>query len=577
MTSTLADLVKAKVLTPGTVRLARHLGFLYSEEDELVVMATACTITSLSAGSVCFDIRHPSRLMVDLESEMSITWPDSDDWETRLRNSPLVSTDLSARDRGLILDSGLLYLTRYWAEQQQVVEWASTRILPKTKDLNPWLDIYFSGKYAVQKQAAQIVTESSFCVLAGGPGTGKTTVVARILAALSQNRQEPLRVILTAPTGRAAARLGEAVREELASCQAIPEMEISVHYESNTLHKVLGIKPWGAVDYNSTHPLPADLVVVDEASMLSLHLMTLLLDALSDETKLLLVGDPDQLTSVEAGAVLADIVASGSSIPVARLTVNHRFCEQIASLADAIRLGQSTRAIQILEEADPQGPITWIPRDLDSGSSKTLEVVRSEIVNDQLRLMEAAQSSKIEQALAALDSHRLLLAHRHGLTGVAHWTQVVQQWLRAHHSQIGSSRWYEGMPVLITKNEDHLSVYNGDYGVIVPTDDGLQLAIRDSNGYSLRSPDMIQSCEPLYCSTIHKAQGSQFDRVTVMLPHTSAAILTRELLYTAVTRAKTQLRIIGSSETIEQAVCSPALRASGLTSKLAEGVPRTNA
>jgi len=570
---TISTLENEGILSEGTVRLARHLGYLYGEDRDLVIMAAACTITALAAGSVCFDLDQARQW----QSDHPIDWPDTDPWLEAIASSPMVSTDPEARDRPLLLDRRSVYLTRYWAEQEKIVGWFSSHLDPAASPTaQDSLDLFFPDP-SDQKQAARLATQSSVCVIAGGPGTGKTTAVARILAVLGQLKPDPLRVILTAPTGRAAARLEQSVHENLAICEALPGADINVRYESGTIHRVLGIKPWGGVDHDASHPLPADLIVVDEASMLSLHLMALLLDAIPGSTRLILVGDPDQLASVEAGAVLADIVANSGTIPVARLFHTYRFSGAIASLAESIRNGDADAALTILEQSPDQ--IEWIPFDLDSPdfSPDSLTALREDIVRQSASMIHAAGVGDTADALRLLDSHRLLLAHRHGISGVSHWTSVVRGWL-SHSPDIGGlgPHWYAGMPVLITRNDDLMGIFNGDSGVIVSTPAGLRLALSDGTGTRLIAPDMIQAWEPLYASTIHKSQGSQYDTVSLILPPRTTALLTRELLYTAVTRAKTYLRVIGSPDSVRHAIESPALRASGLAARLSTlGEPTT--
>jgi len=587
----LHTLEEAGILSAGTIRLARHLGYLYSEDRDPVIMAAACTITALAAGSVCFDVDRAGQW----QSDRPIDWPDADTWLSLLTSSPMVSTDPEVRDRPLLLDRRSVYLTRYWAEQEKIVNWFSSRLTPITPPSSEPLDLFFPDP-SDQKQAAILAARSPVCVIAGGPGTGKTTAVARILAVISQSKPDPLRVILTAPTGRAAARLEQSVRENLAICESLPGANIDVRYESGTIHRVLGIKPWGGVDHDSSHPLPADLIVVDEASMLSLHLMALLLDAIPDSTRLILVGDPDQLASVEAGAVLADVVSNSGTIPVARLSHTYRFSGSIASLAETIRRGDADEALSILDQ--PSDQIEWIRADLDSPefSPDSLTTLREDIIRQGASMIQAGSTGETAEALRLLDSHRLLLAHRHGISGVSHWTSVVRQWLshapqiealnspwhagtdreqneRARHAETregmrARSAWYPGMPVLITRNDDLMGIFNGDSGVIVSSPVGLRLALGEGAAIRLITPDMIQAWEPLYASTIHKSQGSQYDTVSLILPPPATALLTRELLYTAVTRAKSFLRVIGSPDAIRHAIESPALRASGLAAKL---------
>ena len=568
----LTTLVDSRIVDRDTVRLARHLGFLYNEQRELVIAAAACAITVLANGSVCFDLTRANQLRGDLDPPPVLDWPDPDDWADLLRSSPMVATDPTARDRPLVIDQTAVYLTRYWAEQQSIVEKLATRLqqAPPTVDgLNAALNQVFTAASndqvaSPQREAAHQAARSWFSVIAGGPGTGKTTVVARILAVLAQTgsgSHNGLRVTLTAPTGRAAARLDQAVRENLAESG----VGALVRCRSGTLHRILGLKPWGAVDHDATNPLAADVVVVDEASMLSLHLMAVLLDAVGPNTRLILLGDADQLASVEAGVVLADIVANEGTVPVTRLVRTFRFAGDIADLAEAIRRGAEDEAISILEK--PSDMIEWCPTDL--ADTAALASLRADVTQQSLALIAASQSGNAVEALRLLDSHRLLVAHRRGSSGVGHWTQTVRGWIADQPGSPSlSTRWYPGLPVLITRNDDLMGVFNGDCGVIVRCDDDLKLAIDNGSGVRLISPDMVEAWEPLYTSTIHKSQGSQYDRVSLILPGPTTALLTRELFYTAVTRAKTFLRIIGTTAAARHAIASPALRASGLANQL---------
>ena len=569
----LTTLVDSRIVDQDTVRLARHLGFLYNEQRDLVIAAAACAITVLANGSVCFDLTRANQLRSEADPSPVLDWPDPDEWADLLRSSPMVTSDPMARDRPLVIDQSAVYLTRYWAEQQAIVEKLTTRLQqapPSVVGLDAALDLVFTeagiGQAASpQRDAARQVAGSWFSVIAGGPGTGKTTVVAKILAVLAQTGSgspNGLRVTLTAPTGRAAARLDQAVRENLAECGT----GASVRCRSGTLHRILGLKPWGAVDHDATNPLDGDVVVVDEASMLSLHLMSVLLDAVGPNTRLVLLGDADQLASVEAGAVLADIVANEETVPVTRLVRTFRFAGDIADLADAIRRGAEDEAISILER--PSDMIEWCQTDLDADTT-ALASLRSDVTQQSLALIEASQSGAAAEALRLLDSHRLLVAHRHGPSGVGRWTQTVRGWIAGQPGSPSlTTHWYPGLPVLITRNDDLMGVFNGDCGVIVRCDDDLKLAIDNGSGVRLISPDMVEAWEPLYASTIHKAQGSQYDRVSLLLPGPTTALLTRELFYTAVTRAKTFLRIIGTPAAARHAIASPALRASGLANQL---------
>ncbi len=567
MTLTLAKLQEAGMVSAATIRLTRHLGFLYDESDEVVLATVACTIHALSLGSICFDISAPHGWHQEAFEPTEFEWPTQETWLAFLIASTMVSTDLQARDRPVILDGNLVYLTRYWADQQTIVDWLRRRLAPPA---SPGNGVGIAAETALPsstgtQQAARLAADCAICVIAGGPGTGKTTSVAQILAALARGRQQPLTVILTAPTGRAAAHLDQAVQANLRQDHEFGT-GFDVRLTSGTLHRILGIKPWGATDHGAHHPLPADVVVVDEASMLSLRLMSRLLDAIGPVTRLILVGDPDQLASVDAGAVLADLVEPGTGVPAIRLNRNYRFTGAIADLADSIRRGQPDEALAILQ-SDPD-TIEWLSYEIDSAHSpETLTGLRAQLTQHGLDLIAAGQAGDVTRCLELMDSHRLLLAHRHGPTGASYWSQVIQQWIGQTGVLPSTSRWYAGLPVLITRNDDLLSVFNGDCGVIVNVGDP-RLALPDKSGWKLISPDMIEFWEPAYASTIHKAQGSQYGTVSLILPPPDTVLLTRQLFYTAVTRAKNHLRIVGSPDAVRQAIITQARRASGLAGML---------
>jgi exodeoxyribonuclease V alpha subunit len=529
-------------------------------------MAISCTLVALGAGSVCCDLGQPDYLFRG--NNQPIEWPEPQAWAEALMASPAVSASDDQGDGALIVQGTTSYLRRYYREQSFIASWITQRSQLTQAD-NRWVDLFFADEYANQRTAGARALSSQFCVVAGGPGTGKTTIVARLLAALAQNRPSGIHVVLAAPTGKAAARLDQAVRENLQVCSQIPGADYQLTCESGTIHRILQMTPWGKVGRDANNPIPADIVVVDEASMLSLHLMTLLLHATSESTSLILVGDPDQLASIEAGAVLSDIVSQDQVVPVARLTTTYRFSGAIADLAESIRCGDSDTALNILGSGCEQ--IQWIDADLDSmdTSHDVLDPLREDLLQQQKKLTEFSARGAASDALSTLESHRLLVAHRHGVSGVSFWTHEVRSWLFDHHlAPPAHVQWYAGLPLLITRNDDVLGIYNGDSGVMINDNNSLVVAMETNSGVRTIDPGLIQGWEPLFASTIHKAQGSQFDTVSVLVPGSSALILSRELLYTAITRAQRRLRIIGSASTLSQAIQSPALRASGLATQL---------
>jgi exodeoxyribonuclease V alpha subunit len=308
--------------------------------------------------------------------------------------------------------------------------------------------------------------------------------------------------------------------------------------------------------------------VVDETSMVSLTMMARLLEAVRPGSRLMLVGDADQLASVEAGAVLADLVdglSARSDVRVAALKTSHRFGEAIGHLAEAIRIGDADRALSLLRSDDQH--IEFIEND-DS------DAMRAVLVPHALRLREAALFGAEDVALATLDEHRLLCAHREGPFGVRHWNRQVEKWLSEETGQPPWSEWYPGRPLLVTANDYGLRVYNGDTGVVVNGPDGLRAVVAAAGGPLDFATSRLSDVETMHAMTIHRSQGSQAEEVTVLMPAADSRLLTRELFYTAVTRAKGKVRLAGSEASVRAAIERRAIRATGLRLRLQQAKPK---
>jgi exodeoxyribonuclease V alpha subunit len=303
--------------------------------------------------------------------------------------------------------------------------------------------------------------------------------------------------------------------------------------------------------------------VVDETSMVSLTMMARLLEAVRPDARLVLVGDAEQLASVEAGAVLADLVdglSARADVRVAALRTSHRFGEAIGFLANAIRVGNADRALSLLRSGDEH--IEFIEDD------DAADPMRSVLLPHALRLREAALFGADDVALATLDEHRLLCAHREGPYGVRHWNRQVEKWLSEETGQPPWSEWYPGRPLLVTANDYGLRVYNGDTGVVIAGPEGLRAVIAGAGGPLDFATSRLSDIETMHAMTIHKSQGSQVDEVTVLMPTEDSRLLTRELLYTAVTRAKRKVRVVGSEASVRTAIGRRAVRATGLRHRL---------
>jgi len=531
------------VLSAADVHVARRLCELVGEESESVLLAVALAVRGPRLGHVFVDlatISDTASVESDEPVDLSgLPWPSVAEWLDTLAGSALVALGEdgdSVDARPLRLLGTRLYLDRYWREERSVAA-----------DLN---DMTASGRLEV---------------IAGGPGTGKTTWVAHLVARLISDATaagaRPPLIALAAPTGKAAARLQEAVYEQVAAGTGL---------QAATLHRLLGWRPrsHSRFAHDRGNRLPHDVVIVDETSMVSLSLMARLVEAVRPDARLVLVGDPGQLASIEAGVVLADIVAAGRGVHV--LEHVHRFGEGIARLADAVRRGDPDAAVAALGAAPDE--ITWIATDVHE-SEAGLELVRDRAVSAGLSVADAAQRGAALEALGALGRFRLLCAHRRGPYGVSDWTSRVVGWLSREVPELDvEQRDYVGRPLLVTENDYELGLYNGDTGVIVEGPGERPAAAFERGGEVLRFSSLrLSAVETVYAMTIHKSQGSQFDTAAVLLPPASSRILTRELLYTAVTRARRELILVGTEDAVRSAVARPVARASGLADRLSRG------
>lgn len=542
----------AEILEPADVQVAQRLSTLSGTTDASVTLALALAVRALRGGSVCVDLRS----VAEQTQLPELPWPAVDEWLAAVAASPLLGTPPVLR-----LFGDLLYLDRYWLEEQQVCDDVLTLVAARPGGSIPDVTRLFPPGFEEQRAAAKVALSQGLTVLTGGPGTGKTTTVARLLALLAEQAalagHPPLRIALAAPTGKAAARLQEAVQLEVDRLDAVDRDRIS-GLQATTLHRLLGSRPdtSSRFRHHRGNRLPHDVIVVDETSMVSLTMMARLLEAVRPQTRLLLVGDPDQLASVEAGAVLADLVDGLGSRGVAALQTSHRFGESIGALASAIRAGDASGAVEVLAAGGEH--VEWV-------SSQADERLREVLVPHALALRQAAVLGDAGTALDILDEHRLLCAHRSGPFGVAQWNRQVQRWLAEATGEPTWATWYVGRPILVTANDYGLKLYNGDTGVTVASPDGLRAVVGGSGTFAT---GRLTEVETMHAMTIHKSQGSQADEVTVLLPPEDSRLLTRELFYTAVTRAKTRVRVVGSEAEIRAAIARQAVRATGLRKRL---------
>ena len=610
----------AGAVAAADVHVAVRLGRLGEVDDERVLLAAAFAVRAPRLAHVYTDLatlRTTVTVDADLPVDLqALPWPDPREWVEAVSASPLVSQGVDGpSDRPLRLLGTRLYLDRYWREERQIAAELRARGGAVAADvdlaiLSAGLVRLFDGPAPdLQRLAAATAVLRRFTAVAGGPGTGKTTTVARILALLHEQAvaagAPPPVIALAAPTGKAAARLEESVHHEAARLDVSDDVRLQLlAVSASTLHRLLGWRPGNRARFrhDGQNRLPHEVVVVDETSMVSLSLMARLVEAVRPGARLVLVGDPEQLASVEAGAVLGDIVgpvaerllmsaparaalaeASGQEVPAAEppqgagvadgivvLRRVHRYGGAIARLAEAVQRGDADTAVAVL--ADGGDDVVWLPADVavegDGRAGGPLGPVRAAVVGAGRVLTDAARAGAGRHALDALGAFRLLCAHRRGPYGVTWWTAQVERWLdSAIDGFAGGGGWYVGRPLLVTENDHGLRLYNGDTGVVVaPRGEGeAPRAVFERRGVLVEiSPQRLGPVDTVFAMTVHKAQGSQFDEVAVVLPDPRSPILTRELLYTAVTRARRRLLVVGTEAAVRAAVERPIARASGL-------------
>jgi exodeoxyribonuclease V alpha subunit len=570
------------VLSAADVHVALALCDLAGVVDGEVRLAVALAVRAPRLGHVFVDletVRDTAAVESDEVVDLSaLPWPSAAGWVSAVGGcDALVAVGEDEGRRPLRLLGPRLYLDRYWREERQVASDLLSDAQPPIVDeavLRAGIERLFAGRDdAGQRLAAEAAIRQRLSVIAGGPGTGKTTTVARIVALLHEQaaaagRPAPL-IALTAPTGKAAARMQELVHEEAAQLPVDATLRSAMlDLRASTIHRLLGTRPGSHTKFrhDRLNALPHDVVIVDETSMVSLWLMARLLEAARPDARVMLVGDPGQLTAIEAGAVLRDIVgpASGTGFGAGIVVLErvHRFGESIASVADAIRRGDGDGTVSALR-AGAGDEVHWIEADAAEGP---LDTVRTGAIAAGDAVVRAALAGDAAGALSALGSFRVLCAHRRGPHGVATWTGEVERWLSGTLDGFDvAERDYVGRPLLITENDHELRLYNGDTGVIVLGADGRMVAAFENGAFA---PTRLAAVETVYAMTIHKSQGSQFDTAAVLLPDPNSRILTRELLYTAVTRARERLLVVGTEEMVRAAVARPVARATGLRERL---------
>ena len=574
------------------------------QPEALPLLRSAAHEISLatSAGHVCVT-----------QDDLVLAHPgiDADSLRHRLLSSGVVGTPETPGALPLILDNdGRLYLHRYFDYERRLATRlvaaasASETVAPVLKDR---LDELFASnrqneRADWQKLAAALALQKRLTIISGGPGTGKTTTVVNLLACLLEQNPE-CRIALAAPTGKAAARMQEAIRQR--AIHLPPEIQSRLPTESFTIHRLLGVTPReGQFRHHADNPLAIDALVVDEASMLDLALATKLFDAIPSNARIILLGDKDQLSAVEAGAVFSEMSADPTLSPdcLSRLAAltgtkpeqialpssrqatpllnsviwfdeNYRFAKDsgIGRLATDINAGRADAAIGWLRTAgDPS--VTWI-----EDGERTLAAATMQRITEGYSTYVAAVRTDMndrETIFDAFDCFRTLCAVRQGARGADEINRLVSQHFRQtlnHPLDAGeSSEWYPGRPVMVLRNDYLQKLFNGDIGIVLPDETGNLMAYFPEGETSFRAiaPIRLPQHETAFAMTVHKSQGSEFDSVLLLLPSQHSRVVSRELLYTAITRARRQAAIVCNETVLVQAVESPTQRRSGLIRRM---------
>lgn len=609
--ASLESLFERGLISDFDVHFARFLGTLDGRSDRYVVLAAALASFYRSNGHTCIDLSDIGNSCIEVEGFDPLTFPSTESLLRSLIQSQVVGKPGDYRP--LILNGTLLYLYRYWNYERKLAssltkkalshctDYEEERIYESIERLFPREEEAKDGDVNWQKLAAFACLRKKLCVISGGPGTGKTFAIARILAFLLEClTNERLQISLATPTGKAAVRLQEALKEakKVLPCHELVLSRIPT--EASTIHRLLKSRPFSPYfDYNEHNPLSSDIVVIDEASMVDLALFSKLAQSLKENTRLIALGDRDQLASVEAGSVLGDIchadhlqlfttrfiehyrrvtgehlngIPSGSSANelsdcIVRLNKNYRFKEEsgLYRMSDALRRGDIAQVMSVLK-SESCNDIQWQSLPLPG---ELFSLLRSWILEHYG--VDANKCDPLE-VLEHFNRARILCALREGPYGVVHLNTLVEFILRREGFIEGKGVFYSGRPILITRNDYTLGLYNGDVGIIMKEakKSGLLQAFFPHPDGTVKSfsPHLLPDHETVYAMTVHKSQGSEFEDVLFLMPDRDSPLLTRELIYTALTRARNRICILGREDIFINAIKRRILRSSGLRDAL---------
>ena len=509
----------------------------------------------------------------------------------------------------LIFDQGFIYLNRYWSYQQRLSAEITDRLSFDFAGVDPlWINQRLAHYFEADKEnninwqqiAAALALSTRFLIISGGPGTGKTTTITRILALLIEQHQHsssttPLRFALAAPTGKAAMRMSESIRDAIQDEKEVfpPEMIEKLPQASSTLHRLLGYIPNSAsFRSNKNNPLSSDIVIIDEASMIDLAMMTKLFEAIPARSRLILLGDKDQLSSVETGSVFTDLCTFANNqytpqvinylhtITEACVTTsqhatsieNHIVCLQkswrfdqnsgIGQLATAINKGNTKTSLEILKNA--QFP--------DAEGILSAELTKNKLLSAWEPYLNAIRSNaSVNELFNRFNHFRILTALRRGMKGCVYLNSQLEKYLTQYGKLNCYKRWYHGRPIMITENSYRTGLFNGDIGITLQDEKTGQTKVwfQTKDGEKSFSPVRLPQHETTWVMTIHKSQGSEFNNVLMIFPTEDSPVLTRELIYTGITRAKQHITIVADPMVLKYGIEKPTAQATQIQMKLA--------
>ncbi|HIJ56178.1 MAG TPA: exodeoxyribonuclease V subunit alpha [Deltaproteobacteria bacterium] len=616
--NTITDIVQSGMFSEIDIHFARFVTRIDNKNDPDIFLGAALVSHVTGNGDVCLDLFDAKNQLISAfaDDQRPFKLPAPNEWEEKLISSRVVGRPGEVFP--LILDKkGRLYLSRYFDYEislsetikekagKKIEEFDSTRLSEGLKRLFPAEQDRQPNR---QKIAALVAVLNQFSIISGGPGTGKTFAVAKILALLLE--QSPLRIALAAPTGKAAARLTESIEAAKRILNTSDTVLSQIPSEALTIHRLLkSIYGTPYFHHNAENLLPFDVVVVDEASMVDLALISKLIQAIPPEARLILIGDKDQLASVEAGSVLGDfcdrdrihefsepfrntvIQITGEPFETAKaedgritflkdniaiLMKSYRFnlSSGIGGFSRAVNAGDVESSIGLLEKQKDTS-LEWRPV---ANTDQLHRLLRTLVLDDYNDYLESKDPL---ETIQRFNGTQFICALNRGPYGVIEINRFIEQVLRKagrifydyHHPE----PWYDKRPIMITRNDYELGLYNGDIGITLSgreTDDpGLYVYFPGAgtgDGLKAFNPHRLPEHETVYAMTVHKSQGSEFDHVILVLPDKNSPVLTRELIYTAVTRARKRVSILGSETVLRWAISRKIRRTSGLRDALWE-------